>query len=839
MICTSDKSVVAAALLTSDRLLKTADNLEQVLTRSEAPEHNASFINAVEDYQKYVSHTLRTDDIRHMLTLHGTSDIDGDPEQLLSKLADYYLQWQGNSFEVKPKKLDQWLELLSLIDPSWVVAQAYKDITSQHGVSYLDVINAIVNEQCPFALPNDRFGRGYADNHVHLGGHGYIGPSLLSFALYGEQLDDAIVWPRRSEYTQFESGVYKKQSLPIWCHYLGCKLIERTFNVSDKPFIPFSSEEAKKAEHNILVYLNEDEAQLPSQPYFVAAHNRSAPSAKRWLLYCLGILSTHSNLNLLKSQFIRTSNILRNYMVVSGVGLSQFVNHSRFKARDVRALKHQTNSALDALNADMHQNYREFRATSKVLLGSECFPSNPDTLAKVLNGLYKISLAERVHFVLHFTRSGERSDKYQEGFRKRLKQQVNMLQEFACSTTFSEVESNKSGLSKAQSELTFDLRKAIRGFDVAGDENQLPIEVFAPALRVLREAKYSSKGMFSNRMQRPFLTVHAGEDFSHLLSGLRAIDEAVYFCDYQAGDRLGHALALGVLPKKWAKRQRVAYLTLDEHLDNLVWCYQKALEVVQQVPQFTGVLQLLNEKIQYWSSLLHGQEYTCRTLYEAWKLRKNCPLAVSNKNLMGPGWAIDFDENKPSNTSNKAFELWKQYTDNSLLSDNNQKSVMIHCIPKQGEEPFGTEQGMYFDSISAAELELYEAIQDLQMEKYAAQEIIIEACPTSNVYIGRFKHHREHPIFRWDPPEQEWIKVGEKFNQFGLRKGAVAVCVNTDDSALMPTTIQNEHRILQQSAIEYYDVGVNKAEIWIERIRKKGIDVYKSNHLDWVNNKLS
>ena len=185
--------------------------------------------------------------------------------------------------------------------------------------------------------------------------------------------------------------------------------------------------------------------------------------------------------------------------------------------------------------------------------------------------------------------------------------------------------------------------------------------------------------------------------------------------------------------------------------------------------------------------------------------------------------------------------MWQKYIFASEFDSNKKfhadrkKTVVIHCIRRQLEEPFGVDEGIHYDSVSAAELDLYEAIQDLQMEKYAAQEIIIEACPTSNIYIGRFQYYHEHPIFRWNPPEQDWLKDGGKFNRFGLRRGSVTVCVNTDDAALMPTTIQNEHRVLHKAAIEHYEVGINKAEDWIERIRCKGVDIFRSNHLDWIN----
>jgi len=117
------------------------------------------------------------------------------------------------------------------------------------------------------------------------------------------------------------------------------------------------------------------------------------------------------------------------------------------------------------------------------------------------------------------------------------------------------------------------------------------------------------------------------------------------------------------------------------------------------------------------------------------------------------------------------------------------------------------------------------------MEKYSKNGIVIEACPTSNLYIGRFKKYYEHPIFRWNPPNSDWLKNGEKFNLYGLRRGAIPVCVNTDDSALMPTTIANEHRILKETAINHYEVGACLAEEWIDRIRQKGVDVFLDNHL--------
>ncbi|EIT1085690.1 hypothetical protein L1G27_004740, partial [Escherichia coli] len=102
---------------------------------------------------------------------------------------------------------------------------------------------------------------------------------------------------------------------------------------------------------------------------------------------------------------------------------------------------------------------------------------------------------------------------------------------------------------------------------------------------------------------------------------------------------------------------------------------------------------------------------------------------------------------------------------------------------------------------------------------------------TSNIYIGRFEKYHEHPLFRWNPPNPEWLATGGKFNQYGLRSGPLAVCLNTDDSALMPTTIANEHRLIRECCIQHYGINSWMADLWIDAIRQKGMMVFRANHL--------
>ena len=75
------------------------------------------------------------------------------------------------------------------------------------------------------------------------------------------------------------------------------------------------------------------------------------------------------------------------------------------------------------------------------------------------------------------------------------------------------------------------------------------------------------------------VTYHVGEDFLDVADGLRAIDEAINFLDMDCGDRLGHALALGIDVEEWYKsKNNYILLPQQDYLDNLVWIYNRLIQ---------------------------------------------------------------------------------------------------------------------------------------------------------------------------------------------------------------------------------------------------------------------
>ena len=87
----------------------------------------------------------------------------------------------------------------------------------------------------------------------------------------------------------------------------------------------------------------------------------------------------------------------------------------------------------------------------------------------------------------------------------------------------------------------FGKKSKIKGVDAAASEFDTPPEVFAPIFSQLRNSRVVNH-----------FTFHAGEDFYHILSGLRTIYETVDFLDFSHGDRIGHASATGTDVNTWA-----------------------------------------------------------------------------------------------------------------------------------------------------------------------------------------------------------------------------------------------------------------------------------------------
>jgi hypothetical protein len=287
------------------------------------------------------------------------------------------------------------------------------------------------------------------------------------------------------------------------------------------------------------------------------------------------------------------------------------------------------------------------------------------------------------------------------------------------------------------------------------------------------------------------LTLHAGEEFRSLLEGMRSIDEAVRFAGMEAGDRLGHALAVGLNPADWADRAEGAVLQPRlARLDDLVWVLPRlqalgrlelASEAERELEELAGVLY----------PMVRPSDRSARRLYRAWRLRGCLPEEDEAPPAETPLHRVARRMSEATLSEHgEAKELWRLY-----LHD--------HQLYARGEEIIEV-------PITREWRAALPELQDQLLDELARRGVVIEANPSSNVAISSICSYTEHPIFRWFPPGAPTARPGP------------AVVVGSDDPAIFGSELYHEYAALACAALER---GHNPEEVqtWLWRLREAGL----------------
>lgn len=98
--------------------------------------------------------------------------------------------------------------------------------------------------------------------------------------------------------------------------------------------------------------------------------------------------------------------------------------------------------------------------------------------------------------------------------------------------------------------------RTLRGIDICGVEGDQPLWVSAETLRHVRARSSEIAGRGPGLRLHPLrLTLHAGEDFEWLTSGVRAVAEPFLWKLIERGDRIGHGIAITFDPRDWWERK--------------------------------------------------------------------------------------------------------------------------------------------------------------------------------------------------------------------------------------------------------------------------------------------
>lgn len=272
--------------------------------------------------------------------------------------------------------------------------------------------------------------------------------------------------------------------------------------------------------------------------------------------------------------------------------------------------------------------------------------------------------------------------------------------------------------------------KHVVGIDAAASEFDTPPEVFAPVFHQLRSAGFR------------YFTYHAGEDFFHVLSGLRAIYEAVVFLDLQRGDRIGHATACGVSVQLWRDNIGERMLVRQgEYLDDLIFVYHLISKSEDGLN--LKYLPKLTDRIYKLSYEIYGRYYPVHVLVQAWLQRKEDPLTKDRENCL-----------------DEMDELFFSYHRRSI-AERYYRIIEIDTYEILGET------------------ELHE-VQLAVLRELHDREIVIESLPTSNVIIGHHHSFATYHLYNW----WKWSKEGHP---------VPPIVIGTDDVGIFATNIYNEY----------------------------------------------
>ncbi len=346
-----------------------------------------------------------------------------------------------------------------------------------------------------------------------------------------------------------------------------------------------------------------------------------------------------------------------------------------------------------------------------------------------------------------------------------------------------------------QNEVAVSLRgrqQRIFGIDACSKEIGCGPETFATEFRYLRDCcRHTGPLQWWQNLRQDYkalgMTYHAGEDFYDIVDGLRNIDETVDYLGLERGDRIGHAVALGIKAADFYELKRYSvYLTRQCYLDNLVWILYRSQE--WNIPLDTGIRvkfegkarRLLHSIFSYNRLTGNWQEGELDHYYASWKLRGDHPDLYSRKRE----WLPTISCVKGSyqyymkKTDDCSLELYRSHPDVKEFL------VRYHFdqdVKRKGLEPERLEIDDWREYTS-----LVADFQKRLQKKIADAGIAVECNLTSNYLIGTFRRYEAHPILRFNRHKLDPDYHGAN----------IQASLNTDDLGIFATSLSNEYALL-------------------------------------------
>lgn len=343
----------------------------------------------------------------------------------------------------------------------------------------------------------------------------------------------------------------------------------------------------------------------------------------------------------------------------------------------------------------------------------------------------------------------------------------------------------------------------IVGLDAASEELNIEPWVYAPVFVYARSKHNTYPRQFytQNTIPNLGLTYHVGEEFRHLISGLRVTDEVLEHFGMKAGDRLGHAISLQIDPVLWQQENKVCSLPIIEQLENLLWLWN----LKNTVHDLEFVIDV-DKKILELSQQLYGNSKNLSP-YLLWSAYQKKFIQLNINNLFN-----NYDECKNCICE---YQYNSEICCPIIKSEKNgtwtvESLLLTHFCPyflERYRKPI-------FVQIQREEVELFNKLQSYLKKKTGQLGITIEVNPTSNSSIGAITGIFQHPILKLN---NRGLNIPNEDEQH------LSISINSDDPLVFHTTVENEISYI------YYkitDMGYCREDVlnWIDQVRKCGME---------------
>jgi hypothetical protein len=321
----------------------------------------------------------------------------------------------------------------------------------------------------------------------------------------------------------------------------------------------------------------------------------------------------------------------------------------------------------------------------------------------------------------------------------------------------------------------------IRGVDLCADEAGIPTWVVKPLLRYLHEiARYAAQS-HSRTGHRPALalrtTIHAGEDWLHLLGGLRHIDEARSHFDMRSGDRFGHGLALAVDPMEWSEGCGPIAMPRELRLFDLAWVWS------------------LRERVDFSTTAVEAElrrlmgDIFGHSAGDAWLAGDFINALHDEQVLHRVGYPSCVDVPELGDHKPRLDDLVRQF-----LADPNcfrRGRTIIHVDPRR-------------------EGEMITAVQDWLRRELDSTGIIIEVNPSSNFLTQQLPSMWGHPVWRLHAGRHE-----------GLPE--LPVVIGSDDPIIFATSLPEEYQLMHDALVLSGRFTNDEADRWLDETRRNSM----------------